>query len=307
MWTIPVRMKAGAARRHEMPILGKLVQMYRAEGIDICTGLSCYFENSPYAQYTRFIKNGQNITNGLGIAMQEVYLLEHIFSSYHPRHIIIIGNSQGWSTLAISLLSPESRVVAIDSGSDENSLQGLDLTNRIASLAGLGKVRAVKGVSPQDVGAIVDSELGGRVDFAFIDGYHTNDQIVLDFQAVSPTAAEDAVYLFHDVLFFSLYDGIARIEALAGLTAQILTSTPSGMALLYDPTQHPELKEAVTAFAPMLEARTVVKGGVREHLMKHTPKRRFIVLDVLRRLAEAKLRFEREYRRQKAAIWPDIK
>jgi predicted O-methyltransferase YrrM len=282
-----------------MPILGKLVKMYRAEGIDICTGLSCDFENLPFAPFTRFIKNGQNITDGLGIAMQEIYLLEHIFSSYHPRHIIIIGNSQGWSTLAISLILPESRVVAIDCGSSENSLQGLDLTNRIATLAGLGKLRAVKGVSPQDVGAIVDSELGGRVDFAFIDGDHTNDQIVLDFQAVSPTAAKDAVYLFHDVHCFNLYDGIARIEALAGRTAQILTSTPSGMALLYDSTQHPELKEAVTAFAPTLEARAVVKGEVREHLMKHTP-RRFIVLEVLRRLVEAKLRFEGEYRRQKA-------
>jgi len=72
------------------------------------------------------------------------------------------------------------------------------------------------------------------------------------------------------------------------------------MALLYDSTQHLELKETVTAFAPTLEACALIRGKAREHLMKHTPKRRFIVLEVLRRLVEAKLRFEGEYRRQKA-------
>jgi hypothetical protein len=72
------------------------------------------------------------------------------------------------------------------------------------------------------------------------------------------------------------------------------------MALLYDSTQHPELKEAAAAFAPTLDARAVVKEEAREHLMKHTPKKRFIVLEILRRLVEAKVRFEGEYRRQKA-------
>jgi predicted O-methyltransferase YrrM len=236
-----------------MPIIGKLVKMYRAQGIDICTGLPSH-EFGSFAPFTRFIKDGRDITEGLGIAMQEVYLLEHMLSAYHPRHAIIIGNSQGWSTLAISLLLPDSRVVAIDSGDCENSLAGLELTNRMAALAGLDKLRAVRGVSPQDVVAIVDSELGGRVDFAFIDGLHRNDQIVLDFQAISRRAAKNAVYLFHDVHSWNLHDGIARIEALSGYTARTLRGTPSGMAVLYDEAQHPELQEAVAAFAPTPEA-----------------------------------------------------
>jgi predicted O-methyltransferase YrrM len=241
-----------------MPIISKLVEMYRAEGIDICTGLSSH-EFGLGGPFTRFFKSGRDITDGLGIAMQEIYLLEHMLSVYQPRHIIIIGNSQGWSTLAMSLLLPDSTVVAIDSGDCENSIEGLELTNRMAASAGLNKLRALKGVSPRDTTAIVDAELNGRVDFAFIDGLHTNEQIFLDFLAISHRAAEDAVYLFHDVHVWNLYDGMARIEALAGHAAHILTATPSGMALLYDPTLHPKLKDVVAAFMPSPEACDLVK------------------------------------------------
>lgn len=248
-----------------MPIVGKLVEMYRAQGIEICTGLTSHdFDDLPWAPFTRFIRNGRSLTEGLGIAMQEIYLLEHILSVYQPRNVLIIGNSQGWSTLAISLLLPDSRVVAMDAGFDENSLHGLDLTNRMAALAGLDRSRAVKGVSPRDVEAVVDLELGGSVDFAFIDGLHTNEQIVLDFQGVSRKAAENAVYLFHDVHLFDLYEGLRRVEGLAGRTARVLRATPSGMALLYEAAQHPELRDVVAAFAPTLEARALVKGEARQ-------------------------------------------
>ena len=116
----------------------------------------------------------------------------------------------------MSLLLPESRIVAMDTGLDETSRYGLGLTNRMAACAGLQNLRAVQGVSPQDVAAVVDSELDGRVDFTFIDGLHTNEQVVLDFQAIALKAAKDAVYLFHDVHLLILYDGIRRIEQLGG-------------------------------------------------------------------------------------------
>jgi predicted O-methyltransferase YrrM len=280
-----------------MPIIGKLAKMYRAEGIDICTGLGSHeFDDLPWAPFTRFIKDGHSVTGGLGIAMQEIYLLEHIFSAYQPRNVLIIGNSQGWSTLATSLLLPDSRVVAIDAGFDENSLQGLEQTNRMAALAGLKKLRAVKGISPRDVPAIVDAELGGRVDFAFIDGGHNNEQVVLDFQAVSPKAAKDAIYLFHDVRLFYLYDGIARIEALTGRAAQPLPATPSGMVLLYDPAQHPDLSEVVTVFAPTPEARALVKREAQRQGYSHLRRklRRNVAfmktMNVLYKLARAKPR-----------------
>lgn len=249
-----------------MPVIGKLVALYRAEGIDICTGLGSHdFGNLPTVPFTRFIKDGSSMTEGLGIALQEIYLLENLFDVYRPRSVFIIGNSLGWSTLAMGLLLPQSRIVAMDAGFDANSLYGIDLTNRMAAAAGLKNVRAVKGVAPQDVGAVVDAELGGSVDFAFIDGMHTNEQVVLDYEAVARKAMTDAVYLFHDVRMFNLSAGLRRIEDSAGRKAQLLSATPSGMALLCDPARHQGLSEAVAAFAPGPAALALVEEEARRY------------------------------------------
>ena len=258
-----------------MPIIGKLVEMYRAQGIDICTGLASHdFNDLPTAPFTRFYKNGRSMTDGLGVAMQEIYLLENLLRVYQPRHVLIIGNSLGWSTLAMSLLLPESRIVAMDTGLDETSRYGPGLTNRMAACAGLQNLRAVQGVSPQDVAAVVDSELDGRVDFAFIDGLHTNEQVVLDFQAIALKAAKEAVYLFHDVHLLILYDGIRRIEQLAGRKAQSLRATPSGMMLLYDPAQQPGLAEAMAVFSPPPEALVEVEREAQQYGFYRRWKRR---------------------------------
>ena len=199
-----------------MPIIGRLVELYRAEGIEIATGLAPgRFAGMEAANFTWFFRNGESVTNGLGIALQEVYFLEHLFAAYRPRRLFVIGNALGWSALALAALLPESRIVTIDAGFDRNSLEGLDLTNRIAAAAGFN-LRAVQGVSPGDVGAIVDGELGGPVEFAFIDGLHTNAQIVLDYAAVAAKAADDAVYLFHDVAGFGLGKGLADDRAALG-------------------------------------------------------------------------------------------
>ena len=196
-----------------MPIIDKLISAYRMEGIDICTGLASHdFGNLPSAPFTRFVKDGRSMTGGLGIALQEIYLLENLFGAYRPRHVLIIGNSLGWSTLAIAMPLPDSQIAAMDAGFDENAPYGLDLTNRMAASAGLDKVRAVKGASSQDVAGVVDAELDGRVDFALIDGLHTNEQVVLDYEAIARKAARDAVYLFHNVYALNFTKGSHRLS-----------------------------------------------------------------------------------------------
>ena len=252
-----------------MPIIAELVELYRSEGIAISTGLPPHrFGGYGGAPFTWFLKDGKSLTNGLGIAMQEVYLLEHLFAAFQPRRALVIGNAFGWSTLAIAALLKGSQVVAIDSGSDRNSLAGLDLTNRLAARGKLA-AKAVKGTSPDDVAAIVDAALGGPVEFAFIDGLHTSAQVVLDYTAVRAKAAADAVYLFHDVQEFDLGAGIAEIERLAGRKATMLTATQSGMAILFDPTRHSGLARAVAAFAPPEAALQVVRQAAWDSRHRH--------------------------------------
>jgi predicted O-methyltransferase YrrM len=252
-----------------MPIIAQLVDLYRAEGITISTGLPPHrFGGYGGAPVTWFLKDGTSLTNGLGIAMQEVYLLEHLFAAFQPRRALVIGNAFGWSTVAIAALLNGGRVVAIDSGADRNSRDGIKLTNRIAEVGRL-PAKVVEGTSPQDVAAIVDAELGGPVDFAFIDGLHTNEQVVLDYGAVQAKAADDAVYLFHDVQEFGLGPALAEIERRARLPVTLLTATQSGMAILFDPARHPTLVRAVAAFAPPESALAVVRQAAWDSRHRH--------------------------------------
>jgi hypothetical protein len=231
-----------------MPILKRLTELYESRGIQISTGLNpCHFGNLPTAAFTWFIKDGESLTNGLGIAMQEVYFLECLFDRLTPKSIFIIGNSAGWSSLALALLNPQARCVAIDAGFDRNALEGLDFTNRVAAEEGLD-LRAVQAVSPEGVAGVVAEHLTGKIDFAFIDGYHTVEQVVRDFAALRDHADPACVYLFHDVHEFKLGPGIAENVATSGLASDLLLGTSSGMAILYDPVRLPFLADEVSPF-----------------------------------------------------------
>src|SRR5215813_4352656 len=167
-----------------------------------------HWNGSRAAPFTWFTRNGKSCTDGLGIALQELFFLECLFQDYSPEGLFIIGNSFGWSTLAIALLNPRSKVVAIDAGFGRNTLAGLDLTNQIARAAGLNVV-AVRAISPQDIPSVFAAHFGAPPEFAFIDGLHTNEQVVLDFRAVKAVAAPNPVFLFHDVHEHNLNRGLA--------------------------------------------------------------------------------------------------
>jgi pimeloyl-ACP methyl ester carboxylesterase len=245
-----------------MPILNRLVSLYEKRGIGIAAGFSPWrYANLPQVNFTWFLRNGKSLTNGLGIAPQEVYFLECLFEVYRPKTIFVIGNSWGWSTLALALLNPKARIVAIDAGFDENSLEGLAFTNRVATEEKLD-IKVVKAVSPQDVPAVLKAEFAGPVDFSFVDGYHTKEQVYLDFAAVRPGASSDAVYLFHDVQEFNLGEGVARASAEAGVPWLPLEATTSGMAVLYDPARHPAIAGAIAPFRSSADARAVLAHEV---------------------------------------------
>lgn len=258
-----------------MPILKRLTGLYESRGIRISTGLNpCHFGNLSQANFTWFIKDGQSLTNGLGIAMQEVYFLECLFATLRPKNLFIIGNSAGWSSFALALLNPSARVVAIDAGFDENALEGLDFTNRVAREEGLD-LRAVQAVSPDGVAAVAASQMTGAIDFALIDGYHTKEQVVRDFAALRPHADPACVYVFHDVHEFKLQPGIEEIARLSGLSWQLLLGTPSGMAVVYDARLCPTLAEEITPFCAHEEALVLLEAEVwkSRHRRRHRLRR----------------------------------
>jgi predicted O-methyltransferase YrrM len=232
-----------------MTTLYRLLSLYAEHGLQIRTGLNPYhFGGYRDAPFTAVYRDGKILSTGGGIALQEVYFFECLFANYHPPSILVIGNAFGWSTLLLSLLNPGSRVVALDAGIEgEDTDFGIELTNRIARAKGMG-LEVVKGFSPRDVEPVVSGRLGGRVDFVFVDGLHTEPQQELDYRAAARHRSPDGVLVFHDVVNFGMLAGFHRLAGQSGLNARILYRTPSGMGILYPDSLKIRIQQCLDAF-----------------------------------------------------------
>jgi predicted O-methyltransferase YrrM len=233
-----------------MSVLPTLYDAYARRGFTLLSGLQPHrYGGLRQAAFTWLIKDGRSVTDGYGIALSEVQLLEALLPAIAPERIFIIGNSYGFSTLAIALICPQATVVTIDAGVDAHSRDGLELTEAIAKDLGLDGVKALLARSPENVGSVVEEHLGGGIDFAFIDGLHTNEQIVLDSEAVKPFTTAASVLLFHDVLEFGLEPGLNKAAAAYQTSAHILHATVSGLGLIC-PKPSESLQRAMVPFCP---------------------------------------------------------
>jgi len=252
-----------------VPILARLTQLYESRGIRVSTGLNpSHFGDFALAPFTWFIRDGASLTNGLGIALQEIYFAECLFERFHPERIFVIGNSAGWSTFALALLNPSAKIVAIDAGFDKNALEGIEFTNSVAAQEGLS-ARAVQGISPRDVELVVlDCQLA-PIECVLIDGFHSVEQVERDFDAVSPHAAPHCIYLFHDVETFNLHQGLKRIAAKSGLAWDLLLGTTSGMAVMYDRAHRSGALDDIAPFIVDPELVEFVRQAAWNHRHRH--------------------------------------
>jgi len=208
-------------------IIPQVVGIYRAAGYETISGFSSYhFFNAGEAPFTFFLR-GQQTVGCLGLALQEVMFLENFRDYLAPRRVLVIGNAFGWSTVALALIFPQAKTLAIDIDAS-----GVQFTNELIDCNHLS-ARAVVAESPTGVAGAVEKQLGGPVDFCLIDAMHDNQSLMADFGAVHAVAASDAFVLCHDVINWHMIDGVKQIEAQYKLKSKLLTRTPSGMALIY--------------------------------------------------------------------------
>ena len=234
-----------------MSVYPSVVTAYRDYGYHVVSGLNPLFANdSVLSEYTWIIDEaGDVVTDGLGISLQEVLVIESLLEVVEPRTCLVIGNALGYSTMVIGFACPSAHVVALDSGDDDNSEWGIEVTNQLAQRSGLD-VRAVLGRSPQDVPNAVGQlpGAGSEVDLVLIDGGHTVDQLALDLRAVLPFLSAHGVVVAHDVRFWDLGDAIAQVLGDdESLWARNLTLTTSGMAVV-SRSSKPALHEVCAAF-----------------------------------------------------------
>jgi hypothetical protein len=208
-------------------ILPTLYRIYRDIGYEPVTGHSSHhFFNFRDAPFTRFAK-GSEIVGIWGLALQEIMFIEHFNEFISPRRILIVGNAHGWSTIALALIFPSAKVVAIDI---DNS--GVEFTNALTTHNKLSAL-AVTARAPDGINRVAKEHLDGLVDLCLIDAVHSNEAIIADFDAIRNVSSAESIYLFHDVVNWNMIAGFQEILRRGGMHGKIFTRTPSGMALAY--------------------------------------------------------------------------
>lgn len=210
-----------------MSILPRLISAFRSVGYEPLTGYNPHhFANWMDAPFTRFAFQGQLIGN-VGLALQEIMFLEHFADFITPRSILVTGNALGWSTVALALIFPNSRIVSLDPDECGNSL-----TNQVASLHGLN-LTAVTGRSPTDVAAQFTDDFGKSLDLCLIDATHDDENLLADFQAIYPFLSPGGIVVMHDVINCNMLAGFSKIVAHLGMAGRLLTRTPSGIGIAW--------------------------------------------------------------------------
>ncbi|MDD1776880.1 MAG: class I SAM-dependent methyltransferase [Candidatus Helarchaeota archaeon] len=144
------------------------------------------------------------------ISLSDILVFQWIAGFAPWQRALIIGNSFGFSTLVIAGLCPGCYVDAIDAEIEgiENRL-GSRLTTEIAKKH-FPNVRLTIGFSPGDLPKACRFD---AYDFIFIDGSHTNDQLISDFTGIRRRRAEDSVVYLHDVGMARMHAGWATIRS----------------------------------------------------------------------------------------------
>jgi tetratricopeptide (TPR) repeat protein/predicted O-methyltransferase YrrM len=232
-------------------VFPRLLQAYRRHGFLIRTGLNPFYFNDPDAGFTHFLKDRRTPMNvGGGLAPVEIHFLECLFEGrYRPKNALVIGNAFGWSALALGLLVPRALVVAIDAGLEGNATAvGAELTRKIAAEEGVA-VRVVDALSPRDLSWVVETEFGGAaLDFVLVDGLHTNEQLVRDFDGAVPHASDACVFLLHDVLHWHMVAAFNGLLIGPTRERRLLTRCPSGMGIVFPSGIDRAARDAIDAY-----------------------------------------------------------
>lgn len=256
-----------AGRAYE-PVFLRLSRIYRQAGYDLRINLNpAFFSGWGDSLFCVLYKDGKPLsTGGGGISLSELNFFECLRSAIDCTSLFVIGNSGGWSTLALSFLWSDAEVVAIDCGmlerpnklfetldydrhrGDTKSDFGIVLTNELAAAHHL-KAKVVLGMSPQDLPRVIHDNCPAPPQLVFIDGGHSNEQLIKDFEGLQDLVDPNCLFVFHDVVNWHMQKGFQHCCRISGREGRILWRTSSGIAILLPPNTPEAVREVVDAFS----------------------------------------------------------
>jgi predicted O-methyltransferase YrrM len=145
---------------------------------------------------------------GGSITKKEISYFEKYKNQFNSPKIFIIGNAFGFSTFAFNYIFKNASIDVIDAECEGNDNQaGSRITNEIIKENGFD-INLTIGYSPQDVNSATRFE---KYDIVFIDGYHSNEQVLKDFYGIKPYLKTDWICFMHDVRLTSLQSSMHDI------------------------------------------------------------------------------------------------
>ena len=142
------------------------------------------------------------LETGYSIEPGDVELFVALSTLAAPPRIFVVGNAWGYSTLVLACVFPSSSVDVIDAANEgADNIKGVELTRAVAESEGLD-VRLHVGFSPQHTEAAMRFPAPATYGLVFLDGLHTNEQTIADFEGVRhrlDEGAGDFLVVFHDV------------------------------------------------------------------------------------------------------------
>lgn len=170
-------------------IFDKIIELYSKKNI--------FLEKNKNGHYAIVGKD-----TGLSITEKEIYYILKYNKFFKNPKIYIIGNAFGFSTIAFQLIFPEASIDVIDAEIEgEFNSFGSNLTVEIAK-ENKFDINLTKGFSPKDV---KQSMRFDKYDLIFIDGLHTDEQVIADFTGVYPFFNDKYMCFFHDIRSTPLY------------------------------------------------------------------------------------------------------
>jgi hypothetical protein len=203
-------------------IFQKVTEKYKGHGYEVDT-------------IHEFLFHINGLGTGWGAPLSDLNLFQS-FSQKNPNicpKIFIVGNAFGFSTLFCSELFPNSSIDVIDNQSEGSSnALGNQITKELSKKYNLD-INLTIGSSPVDTPRALRFK---EYDFVFIDGLHTNEQVVLDFEAIEPYLSQNSICFFHDVKYCSLYGAISELKNKYSKNyfwSDILPDSETGMVVAY--------------------------------------------------------------------------
>lgn len=180
----------------DLPAILKVIEAYKACGYEIVLG-------NPDCLLTRLSRNGRPIDSSAAISLSDLLLFQWIAAMAPWERALVIGNSFGFSSFLLADLCAACSVDAIDAEVEGNENQlGSEITRHIARDYYPG-VQLTIGFSPRDLEKACRFR---EYEFIFIDGLHTNKQLIADFEGIRDLRSENSVVYCHDV-------GMARMQS----------------------------------------------------------------------------------------------